>query len=977
MKRYLALASAASLLILSCQPPQQVTLDVYRLQGSVMVPQQDQSIRPVQMSFDPLGLLMADAHAATGLVPVPAGVEVRLLRIDDEGRPVSSEPIATGRTDANGRYTLDVSATDMTLPATNLVLEAGNYATGNYLRNFVTEEQLDLTPVTTALVQLMVDRREPLLSVPVTVIQEARQLSFQGTQSIDYTTVDLSNALSNTLSSLKANATLTTRLDQLLTRVVSGRVLAPNGRVAAAPGFRIDQFLMPPAEALTGLQAVSSDVAVTLSRIDNNGNVVGLPLATARTRSDGAYSFVLPPEAQLSSEFVVSVGSGPSLMRAMLSGSAQLDISPLSEMTTRLIINNGTVLSRPKVPISEYSAPEIIAILDAVQRSTANAALGGANNISAVLSVIEPVIQSDATVRNNLAAAGGVPGPTVNNVPPVTAEDLVVLQGTAQTGSLVTVEGGTQPVSVVLAAGESNYSIQVPLKRNSNHELRVRSIVGGDASLPTLVNIRTDTLNPRVVTDRIVARNPSGQSFETIITGGTAAIEDQGRVTLIITGPKLGNAVQLQTTEAGAFEGRLAADSGDLLNIEAVDEAGNRSEAQIVVGGPGPVVTSVMQETVITRDAPFADRVITVSGAGFEPNLAENRVTFTTSYGQASSQPRSVSVDRRTLVAPVPDGLAGKLSELPAQARVQVTTDGVPSNDNRSFTLFPRLSALSQARLNGNGRSEHYIQDTVRNGFLMTAQLGAASSILNFDGNGNVLVRNVAADITHDSIFRDLALDSAGNFLISNFDATLAGKNRELPDIRPTYRVSHYEVAGTGTELRLSRRAAESADLGAEPGAIAYNRAANQIYVALPSQGRIVRMSFNGNVFGRPETLASGLPTPIRDIQLTADNNFMYVSLGSNLSVFRLTLNAQGDVDLLDSNFAKDMGNGNGHLTVDTDANLYLTLGTGIERVNPRGQRTNLVPVLQGLQPTVGLIWLNNQLYTHQLNQPDLYRIAP
>jgi len=976
MKRYLALASAASLLILSCQPPQQVTVDVYRLEGNVLVPQQDQSIRPVQQSFNPMGLLMPEAQAATGLNPVPAGVEVRLIRIDDEGRPVSSEPIATATTDANGRYSMDISANDMTLPATNLVLEAGNYATGAYLRNFVTEENLDLTPVTTALVQLLLDRHEPLLSLPVTLIQEARVLSAQGTQSIDYSSVNLSNALANTLSSLKANATLTARLDQLLARVVSGRVLAPNGRVAAATNFRIDQFLMPAAEALTGLQAVSSDITVTLSRIDNNGNVVGLPLGTTKTRSDGTYSIVLPPEAQLSSEFVLSVGSGPSLMRTMLSGSAQLDISPLSEMTARLIINNGTVLSRPKIPISEFSPPEIIAILDAVQRSTSNTSVGGANSIPAVLSVIEPVIQSDPTVRNNLSAAGGIPGPTVNNIPPVTPEDVITLRGTAEAGSLVTVEGGTQLVSVALAAGETAYSIRVPLKRNSQHELRVRSVVGGETSLPSLVNIRTDTLNPRIMTDKIIARNPSGQSFETIITGPSGAIEDQGRVTLIITGPKLGNATRIQTTETGAFEARLAADSGDVLNIQAIDEADNKSEAQIVVGGPGPVVTGVMQETVISRDAPFADRVITINGAGFDPVLSNNQVKFTTDFGSTNAIPRSISTDRRTLVVPVPEGLAGKLSELPAEARVLVTTDGVPSNDNRSFTLFPRITAL-QAQLNGNGLSEHYTFDATRQNMLLTTQSGGESSIVSFGTNGNVQSRNIASDITHDSIFRDLALDTAGNLLISNFDSALAGKPRQLPEIRPTYRISHYQALGAGAELKLTQRVAESADLGSEPGAIAFSPETNQIYVALPSQGRIVKMSFAGNVFGRPETLVSGLPMPIRDLALTQEGKFMYISLGTNLSVFRLTLNAQGDVDLLNSNFAKEMGNGNGHMALDSDGNLYLSLGTGIERINVQGQRTSLVPVLDGQQPTVGLVFNNGRLYTHQLNRPDLFRIAP
>lgn len=977
MKRNIALASAVSLLILSCQPPQAVTVDVFRLEGNVMVPEQDQSLKPIQQAFNPLALLSPDAMASTGLTAAPAGVEIRLLRIDNEGRPISAEPLATATTDANGHYSMDLPTDQATLPATDLVIEAGNYAAGTYLRNFVTQEHLDLNPVTTALVQLIVDRSEPLFSIPVSVVHEAETLADEGTQSIDYGSMNLANALTNTLSSLKSNNTLATRLNQLLTRVISGRVLAPNGRVAALP-FRIDGLLAPPAEALSGLMAVSSDITVNLSKIDNNGNVIGLPLASTKTLSDGSYSIVLPANADLGSEYVVSVGSGPSQMRAMLSGSSQLDISPLSEMTTRLIINNGTVLSQPKIPISEFSPEEIIAVLDAVQHATDKTALGGANNISAVLSVIDPVVKSDSVVQNNLSAAAGIPGPAVNAVPPVTAKDSVTLTGTARAGSVVTVEGGTQIISQALAAGETAFSIQIPLKRNSNHELKVRSIVGSEQSLPTIVNIRTDTLNPKIVTDKIIARNPSGQSFETIITGSTGAIEDNGKATVLITGPKLGNTTRVQTNDVGAFEAHLAADSGDVLNLQVIDEADNKAEAQIVVGGPGPVITSVLQETTISRDSPFADRVITIEGAGFAPELNNNVVTFMSpDSSEVNAAPRSVSSDRRSMVVPVPEGLAADLSDLPMDVAVKVTVDGIASNDNRTFTLFPKLAALTATKLNGNGQSEFFNFDAERQNIFFTQHLGQDSTLMNLDLNGNVLRRDIAENITHDSIFRDTTMDASGDLLVSNFDAALVGKAHELPGIRPKYRVSQYRLKGAGAELEMTDRIAESVDLGAEPGAITFNPTNSKIYVALPNEGKILKLDFTGGIFGRPQTLISGLPTPIHDIELDAEGKFMYVSLGNSISVFRLTLNAQGDVDLLNSNFAKDMGNGNGHLTTDGQHNLYLSLGTGIERIDEKGQRNNLVPILDGQQPTVGLVYVNGLLYANQLDKPDLFRISP
>ena len=976
MKRNIALASAVSLLILSCQPPQQVTIDVFRLEGNVMVPEQDQSIKPVQQVLNPFKLLSADAMASTGLIAAPSGIEVRLIRIDDEGRPVSGEPLATSTTDANGHYSMDLPTSKITLPATNLVVEVGNYAAGTYLRNFVTREHLDLTPVSTALVQLVVDRTEPLFSIPISVIHEAHTLSEQGTQSIDYSSTNLADALTNTLSSLKSNNTLALRLNQLLTRVVSGRVLAPNGRVAAL-GFRLDSFLAPPAEALSGLSAVSSDITVNLSKIDNNGNVLGLPLASTKTRSDGSFSIVLPADADLSSEYIVSVGSGPSMMRAMLSGSAQLDISPLTEITTRLILNNGTILSQPKIPITEYDPQEIIAVLDAVQRATDKTSLGGANTISQFLSVLEPVVKGNETVVNNLSAAGGVPGPAVNAVSPVTAKDTVVLSGTARAGSLVTVEGGTQLVSQALAAGETAFSMTVLLKRNSNHELKVRAVLGTERSLPTVVTIRTDTLNPKINTDKIIARNPNGQSFETIITGSTGAIEDNGKATVIITGPKLGNATRIQTNDSGAFEAHLAADSGDLLNLTVVDEADNQAEAQIVVGGPGPVITSVLQETTISRDAPFADRVITVAGAGFDPVLDKNTVTFISSAGEVSTFPRSVSSDRRTMVIPVPEGLVSELNELPIDVAVRVSVAGIPSNDNRSFSLFPKILALKTVQLNGNGESEYFNHDPERQNSFLTLHRDKKSSIMTIDNNGNVLNRDIAENITHDSIFRDTAIDATGNLLTSNFDALLVGKAHELPGIRPKYRISQYRLQGNGAELEMTERLSESVDLGAVPGAIAFSTSNHKIYIALPGEGKILKVDFTGGIFGRPQTLISGLPGPIRDLELDSEGKFMYVSLGKSLSIFRLTLNAQGDVDLLNSNFSKNMGNGNGHMTIDTDDNIYFSVGTGIERIDEKGKRTSLVPILDGEQPMVGLVYVNGLIYANQLGQPDLFRVSP
>ncbi len=969
----IGLVCATSLLGVGCPaPPQLEQVNIYRIEGDIYLPEGDNTLVAAAPKTGLIDWLNPSAQAATGLVKARAGLEVRLVRIDDTGKPVSNDPYVVTTTDANGHYRMDVSATEVPLPAPNIVVEVGSYGSGAYLRNFATQENLDLSPVTTAAVQLLADRNEPLYSMPLNVVEETLRIANESTQSVGFASIALPSAINTTLSSLKANVTLNERISALMTRVISGTVLAPNGRVASVPAaMRWDSLLVPPAEALTGLQAVGANIQITLSRIDNNGNVLGLPLATTRTRSDGTYSLSLPQDVSPSSQFIVSVGSGPSLLRAFVTGSANLNISPLTEATTRLVLNNGQILSQPKVPISEFTPTELITLLDQVQQSTSSTGTGGANNVQTVMAVIDPVVQGNNNVQTTLRTIAGVPGPSVNTVPQATNRDSVVLTGTARPGSLVAVTGGTSVVSQALAAGETSFSITVPLKRNVAHNLEVRATNGGEVSLPTIVPIRHDTLNPKIDITKIVARNPAGQSFQTIITGATKAIDDAGRATVVIRGEKLGNSTTVQTDTNGAFSANLAADSGDTLTIIAIDESGNQSQDVIVVGGPGPAITNVRRESAYT------DRVLTVEGAGFDPDPTKNLITFISPATQIQGYPSSVDVDRRALVVAVPDGLVRNLTEVPAQIQVKATVNGIESNDNREFTLFPAVSALTLANLKSNGQAEFFFVDRTENNLFMSSQDGTNTTILSLDLNGNVLVRDVMRNVLHDSVFRDIALDGT-TLLTSNFDGTLIGRPRTNPAPRPTYRISRYELSGTGVDRVATRFLGDSAELGSEPGAMAYNPNNNQLYVALPKQGKVMRMTYANGIFGRPEELLSGLTENIRDIALDAQGGFMYITVGTSVRMFKLTLNAKGEVDLTNSNFAPPMGNGNGRLELDQLGNVYVSVGTGLERIDVRGKRVNLIPLLNGSnRTTVGLAIVNNTIYVNQLNAPDLFRITP
>lgn len=960
-------------LVMSCSqpPPNTVQLDVFKIQGDVYLPARDTTLVASSLPLSSW-ILGAPVQAATGLIKAGKGLEVRLIRIDDTGKQISKQAVATATTDANGHYSLEVPTKEATLPATDMIVEVGRYETGAYLRNFASAEKLDLSPMSTGLVQYLVDRSEPLFAVPLTVVEQANPLVTQSTQSVDFSTVNLATAVSNALSTLKANSALKSKVDELLSRVVSGTVIAPNGQIAAVPtGFQLQQWISPPAMAAAGLQAVGNNVLVSLNRIDDNGNVQGQPLVSTRTRSDGRYAFSLPEGLTFSTQAVVSVGSGPTLMRSFLMGSANLNLSPLSELATRAVLDNGSLLQQPKIPISEFSPPELILLQDAIQRSVGSSSVLGVGNINAALAVLQPVAFADTAVLTALRGTAGIPAATIDPLPPATSKDTIAVSGTVRAGSTVTIEGGAIVVQKSLAATETRFSLDVPLKRNTTHKLVVRASSGGTVSLPSDIALRQDTINPTIDIAKIVARKPSGASFQTEITGAEGSIGDTGRSTVTITNSKLNTNTTVQTDNKGAFSTTLTADPGDALNVTAVDEAGNLSSATIVVGSPGPVILDISPQST------GSTKILSLQGSGFSTTLSNNVITFTSPTTSLAVNPLAVDPDGKGLTAAVPSGLVKHLTDLPVTIKVKAAVSGVESNINKDFVLVPAVLTLNQSMVNGNGEAEYMAHDTTRQSILVTTQLDTQSRIMNFDLNGIMLNSNIAQSLDHESIFRDLVLDKAGNLVVANFSTRVLGKDPINSAGRPTYRLTKYGVTGTQQSMALLSRLAESTELGSRPGAMAYNPLTNLLYVVLPEQNRIMKIDYSSETFGRPQEFLTGVPSPIKDIMLDSTGKVMYVSLGDSVSVFRLTLNGSGDMDLINSNFATSMGSGNGRLTQDDRGNIYVTLGTGVNRITAAGQKINLINNLEGNRPSVGVLFANNNLFVNQLNTPAIFRIIP
>lgn len=89
----------------------------------------------------------------SGLLPVPNGTRVELVRLGDRG--FTSAPIAVTTTQY-GRYRFNLTTLRLSV-SSRLVVRVGNVATGGQLRAFVSDSTVDINPVTETAVRLVLD----------------------------------------------------------------------------------------------------------------------------------------------------------------------------------------------------------------------------------------------------------------------------------------------------------------------------------------------------------------------------------------------------------------------------------------------------------------------------------------------------------------------------------------------------------------------------------------------------------------------------------------------------------------------------------------------------------------------------------------------------------------------------------------------------------------------------------------------------
>lgn len=163
---------------------------------------------------------------------------------------------------------------------------------------------------------------------------------------------------------------------------------------------RVQDFLLPRANALTGMEVVGAGVPVSLYAIDEDGNRLGGLLAQSTTGADGAYSVTLPSWSiyDRSHPWVVAVGdpADGTLMRRLVDDLAATgvarDIDPASEAAVRLLLEDAT-----RSPLSEITPAELAEFNDQV--SAAADAVSGLTTAEVVDLALAAARDNDAVQR--------------------------------------------------------------------------------------------------------------------------------------------------------------------------------------------------------------------------------------------------------------------------------------------------------------------------------------------------------------------------------------------------------------------------------------------------------------------------------------------------------------------------------------------------------------------------------------------------
>lgn len=165
---------------------------------------------------------------------------------------------------------------------------------------------------------------------------------------------------------------------------LTGRVTAPAGVSLQRPAGR--------QASATGL-SVKTTAPVFVYKINDDGIPTTTWLASALTNSSGDYSLTIPNGYAAGSNELVGCGSGANLMRAFVTATGTIDISPATEVVVLKVTASAQ-------PLANFSAAEIIAMQTQANTDAANADYTGVTSITAASTALYA-----GTLKTNLDAA--------------------------------------------------------------------------------------------------------------------------------------------------------------------------------------------------------------------------------------------------------------------------------------------------------------------------------------------------------------------------------------------------------------------------------------------------------------------------------------------------------------------------------------------------------------------------------------------
>ena len=524
---------------------------------------------------------------------------------------------------------------------------------------------------------------------------------------------------------------------------VSGTVLAPGGQLAFNSPTGLKRFFAgifgaPAYAAISGTLPVGAGITVTLIEIDANGDQVGSTIATTTTDAGGNYTLDVPQSFVPASRYVVRAEGPSSHLDAIVTATSDLEIDPISHVTTEQIVaatGDLSTISTQEVQILREELSEIAQ---------------GINPSGLSLSALNAQITQE----------------TAND------EELGYMLANAALG------GGTRICGQVTHQVNPHAGIHIVVRDFGDWVTRARTTT--DASGSYCVDIAAGNYI-------VGALNTTGTSFaasEWWSVGGTAyQMIDAGKVT-VTSGTTTADFV-LET--GGRIEGTVAASGGTLngqplegIQVEVRDfrtglpvaivktDASGNYRINVIPGGNGYALS------VLNRSwRPYASHYHNGTSGGVNNSFEASKVTVGASTTQAIlfAMTPGNQVTARLLDQPA---VSGGLPVPGMQVRVNI---------NYAVNPYSKTGAAARLRTNRDGtirlwlKPDSYVVQT--RGQEQPADLTSGNQELSFEqtvGRATVTIKDGGGNpVSQAKLF---LYDSAGNFV--NYQPSLADGSATL-----------------------------------------------------------------------------------------------------------------------------------------------------------------------------------------------------